>query len=81
MNPGDIDIVRFLARYGSYGGLSTHNHEAQLGIGLNEIKKRPNRMSQMYAADRFSRRSSRSSLMIVDTGQAFTTGDCASLCG
>ncbi|KAL0067052.1 hypothetical protein AAF712_005836 [Marasmius tenuissimus] len=66
INPGDIDIVRYIYKYGPYGDLTARNSEAQLGIGLTEMKKRRNRMSQASAADRISRRSSRSSLMTLD---------------
>ncbi|KAL0571364.1 hypothetical protein V5O48_010602 [Marasmius crinis-equi] len=66
MNPGDIDIVRYIRRYGPYHDLTAKSSDVHLGIGLTEMKKRRNRLSQASAADRVSRRSSRSSLMTVE---------------
>ncbi|KAF9261251.1 phospholipid-translocating P-type ATPase [Marasmius fiardii PR-910] len=67
INPGDIDIVRYISKKGPYHDLTALGSDAHLGIGLTEMKKRRNRVSHAsLAAERMSRRSSRSSLVTID---------------
>ncbi|KAK7061038.1 hypothetical protein VNI00_000773 [Paramarasmius palmivorus] len=69
LDPGDINIVRYIKRYEPYKDLSMGDSAAHLGIGLTEMKKRRNRVSRassMGMADRISRRSSRSSVMTIE---------------
>ncbi|KAG7093060.1 hypothetical protein E1B28_009352 [Marasmius oreades] len=67
INPGDIDVVRYISKNGPYNDLTAQGSDVHLGIGLTEMKKRRNRMSRASSmAERMSRRSSRSSVVTID---------------
>ncbi|KAF9263183.1 phospholipid-translocating P-type ATPase [Marasmius fiardii PR-910] len=64
INPGDIDIVRYISKEKHYKDLAARSSDVHLGIGLMERRKRRNRMSRTSSmAEMISHRSSKSSVV------------------